>query len=452
MQSGAQKSSSAVAIFNLEPEEDAMANQQQLAVIKQGVDVWNKWREEHTDAEIDLSKTDFSNLNLIEAFAGFRFPAYHRSNLGGAALSKANLKETNFHRADLAGVDFKEADLRGADLSETYLKGGDLRKADLRGARLSEADLRGANLTGANLSEADLRGANLSTAHLIGVNLSNAHLKGADLQEADFVSANLRNADLSKTYLRAADLRRADLRGANLAGAILVGTQVDNAKLSGSSVYATNFSELSGAFEEHNDLIITPYGAPVITVDHFQVAQFVYLILNHAEVSNAIQSITSKFVLIIGSFTTPERQTILNALEAKLREYDLLPMVFHLDRAVATDFTHAIKALTNLSYFVIADLTNPQAAPLELAGTLPDYQVPFVPIIQRGEQPFAFLNDLREKHNWVLDTFWYEDSDVLVTALKTAILDPAIAKHNELKLFQADLLKIRSTTDLLDKQ
>lgn len=429
-----------------------MANQQQLAVMKQGVDIWNKWREEHAEAEVDLSKADLSNMNLIEAFAGFRFPAYHRSNLGGAALSRANLKEANFHRADLAGVDFREADLRGADLSETYLKGGDLRKANLHGARLSEADLRGANLTGANLSEADLRGANLSTAHLIGANLSNAHLKGADLKEADLVSANLRGADLSKTYLRTTDLRRADISNADLAGAILVGTKIDNARLSGSSVYAANFSDLAGEFEQHNDLIVSPYGSPVITVDHYPVAQFLYLILNHAEVSHAVQALNSKFVLILGSFAAPERKLILDALKGKLREYDLLPIVFHLERATELDFTHAIKTLVDLSYFVLADLTNPQAAPLELEGTLPDYQVPFVPIIQQGEQPFAMMVGLHEKHTWVLDTFCYDNSEVLLNALRSSIIDAAITKHNEMKLLKAGLPRIRSATDLLDKQ
>jgi len=38
--------------------------------------------------------------------------------------------------------------------------------------------------------------------------------------------------------------------------------------------------------------------------------------------------------------------------------------------------------------FVIADITNPRSAPLELQALVPDYQIPFVPIIQEGEKPF----------------------------------------------------------------
>ena len=52
-------------------------------------------------------------------------------------------------------------------------------------------------------------------------------------------------------------------------------------------------------------------------------------------------------------------------------------------------------------YFVIADITNPKSSPLELQAIVPDYQIPFVPIIQEGEQPFAMLEDLY-KYSWVL--------------------------------------------------
>jgi hypothetical protein len=36
-------------------------------------------------------------------------------------------------------------------------------------------------------------------------------------------------------------------------------------------------------------------------------------------------------------------------------------------------------------YFVIADVTNPKSSPLELQAVVPDYQIPFVPIIQEPE-------------------------------------------------------------------
>jgi hypothetical protein len=43
-----------------------------------------------------------------------------------------------------------------------------------------------------------------------------------------------------------------------------------------------------------------------------------------------------------------------------------------------------VRLLCTLSHFVIVDITNPRSAPLELQATVPDYTVPFAPILQRG--------------------------------------------------------------------
>lgn len=414
-----------------------MANKEQLAILNQGVDVWNTWRQEHPHIDIDLSKCDLSNINLIEAFPGFRFPSFYRANLGGAHLSKANLTETNFHKADLVGADLSGAILIGANLSESYLKGADLRKADLTRARLSEADLRGANLSFANLTEAYLDDANLSTAHLIECNLRKATLSGADLKGADFILADLREANLRKTYLKTADLSMADLRGANLTAAVLVNTKVEKAILSGSSVCAVNICNLEGEFEEQNDLVISPQGAPVITVDNIKIAHFIHLILNHEEIRNMFNTSTSKLVLILGHFVPPERKALLDALKNKLREYDLLPIVFDFDKSTDKDFTDTIATLAGLACFVIADVTNPKSSPLELQATVPDYQIPFVPIIQEGENPFALMVDLQKKYNWILNTVTYDSMEILIKILKPLIIDPAMKKRQELRLIKA---------------
>jgi hypothetical protein len=206
---------------------------------------------------------------------------------------------------------------------------------------------------------------------------------------------------------------------------------------------------LEGECAEQQDLVITPARAPIITVDNIKVAQFIYLILNNQEIRNVISTLTSKSVLILGRFALPERKAILDALRNKLREYDLLPIVFDFDRPTDKDFTETIKTLAGLSYFVIADVTNPKSAPLELQATVPDYQIPFVPIIQEGEQPFAMMVDLQKKYNWVLDTLSYKSINDLIKALKPAIIDPAIQKHNELRLIKAREPKIRSAKDFL---
>jgi uncharacterized protein YjbI with pentapeptide repeats len=56
-----------------------VANEKQLEIIKQGVDVWNKWREIHPDSKVNLSGADLSDANL------------QRANLSNADLRDANL-------------------------------------------------------------------------------------------------------------------------------------------------------------------------------------------------------------------------------------------------------------------------------------------------------------------------------------------------------------------------
>lgn len=405
-----------------------MANQKQLGMLKQGVDAWNKWQQNNLGFKVDLAFHDPSTNNPEETI-----------------IVEARFIGADFSEADLSGVDLEKVHLAKANLVRAKLKKANLSRADLSNANLSEADLSEANLMGANLREANFTGANLSRVDLTGANLREVNFKNADLS-----GANLRTADLTKAYLVAVNLSGAILIDTDLRGVSLVGTRVDRAKISGSSIYGTSVWDLEGEFEEQNDLIITREGDPIIRVDNIKVAQFVYLILNNEELRDVINVLTSKAVLILGRFALPERKAILNALRSKLREYNFLPIVFDFDRPIDKDFTETIKTLAGLSYFVIADITNPKSAPLELQATVPDYQIPFVPIIQEGERPFAMMVDLQKKYNWVLDTLSYQSIDELIKALKPAIIDPAVRKHNELRLIKAREPKIRSANDFIE--
>ncbi|MDM3843931.1 MAG: pentapeptide repeat-containing protein [Aphanizomenon gracile PMC638.10] len=146
-----------------------MANDEHLAILNQGVEVWNKWRDENPDIRPDLSRSDLSG-----------------------------------------------ADLSGADLTETYLNGADLRGANLSDAGLNAANLRGANLSRANLSRANLTEAQLSNADLRWVNLIGADLSGADLCWADLSGANLYGANLVWTEVIGTNFHNATLTDSSI--------------------------------------------------------------------------------------------------------------------------------------------------------------------------------------------------------------------------------------------
>lgn len=519
-----------------------MAGAEHAEVLRQGVGVWNAWRDANPSVQPNLAETDFRSADLRGAnFAGavLMGAKFTDAKLSGANLQAAMLLAADLMGADLTGADLWRAklfecnlrsavlrdavlkrangsriiladgDLTGANLSEAYLPDGDLQRAvldeaDLTEVRLCGADLREASFFKARLrrtdfsrarlegvdfsakfsqadfageaifDQAQMQGGKLWEAHLYGAsfrkaNLQTAYLGGAFLRTADLSEADLRGAfldkahleyanlagaclegaNLSGAFLRGSDLRHADLRGANLEGAQLIATEVDETVLSDSHIYGIAVWDLKGTPREQKGLRVTSGDGATITTDSLEVAQFIHLLLRRDKLRNVIDSITSKAVLIIGRFT-PERKVILDGLAAELRRHNLLPIIFDFDRSTSRDVTETIKTLAGLSFFVIADITNPKSAPLELQATVPDYQIPFVPIIEHGEAPFAMFVDLANKYDWVLDTVTYRSLDTLRRSFQAGVLERVWKKRRELDAKKAEVLKMTPIESFLN--
>jgi hypothetical protein len=99
-----------------------------------------------------------------------------------------------------------------------------------------------------------------------------------------------------------------------------------------------------------------------------------------------------------------------------------------------------------MSAFVIADITNPKSSPLELHATVPNYRIPFVPILQDGEQPFSMFRDLTG-FPWVLPLLCYDSCGNLLAALDNAVVSPALEKRREMALSKAQALPTRHVRD-----
>jgi uncharacterized protein YjbI with pentapeptide repeats len=386
--------------------------------------------------EANLSQVDLSGANLVQT-------NLRKTNLRGAKLSRANLNWADLGKADFRGADLREANLSRANLSEANLSGANLSEANFSGVNLSEANLSEANLNKANLGQANLSWANLSWA-----NLSQADLRG-DLSGVNLVHANLSQADLSGANLSGANLIQADLgganlSGANLSGAPLVAADLTDAVLKGSSIYGISAWDVKvGKGTKQQDLVITREGEPEVTVDNIEVAQFVYLLLHNEKIRDVIDTVGRKGVLLLGRFTAG-RIAILERLREELRERGYVPIVFNFDKPETKDFTETVRILGGLSHFVIADVTNPKSAPLELQATVPEIMVPFQPIIEQGEKPFAMLQDLWIKHrDWVLEPIEYSSVDRLVETMDAEIIGPIEARSDELVMRRAETLRVR---------
>ncbi len=176
-----------------------MANPEHLAILKQGVEVWNRWRQEHPEVRPDLSGAELS----------------------GAALNKANfsqgfLKEARLTGAKLAGADFTHADLEGATFEEAELTGANLGRSNVSGAKFAGANLQHsifsiADMTSCNLSGTDLTEAAFPNALLLDANLSSAHLRGANLFFANLQESNVIQAALSEAYMMSTVMAGLDL-------------------------------------------------------------------------------------------------------------------------------------------------------------------------------------------------------------------------------------------------
>ncbi len=142
-----------------------MANQEHLDILKQGVQIWNEWRVENEDVQIDLSDTILNDTNLSGA------------NLSFADLSRVKLIHAKVSHANLVHVNFTNANFYTANLN---------------GANLSDANLNGANLSDANLNDTDLHGARLISANLSRANPSRTNLIGARIGLTIFGELDLR--------------------------------------------------------------------------------------------------------------------------------------------------------------------------------------------------------------------------------------------------------------------
>jgi uncharacterized protein YjbI with pentapeptide repeats len=402
-----------------------MANDEHAALLKQGVAGWNAWREKNRDIQPDLGKANLIGLHLDDA------------NLNRANLSWANLTGANLAGADLAGADLSDANLSRANLIGANLDAANLIKANLSEAGLSDANLSEAALIGADLSEVGLSDANLSGARLVHANLSWANLSGANLAEANLswaklIGANLIGADLDGANLLWADLHGANLSGANLNGAQLVDTDLTDANVTGCRIFGISAWRLKVERTKQQNLVITSFGEPEITVDNIEVAQFLYLLINNQKIRDVIDTITSKAVLILGRFTA-DRKAVLDALREELRKRDYLPILFDFEKPRSRDTDETITLLARMARFVIADVSDAKAVLQELRGIVPDLpSVPVQPIIVAAQDDPGMFDHYRHMP-WFLPVHRYADQEQLLADLGDKVIRPAELKVLELR-------------------
>lgn len=260
-------------------------NPEHLAILKQGVKVFNWWRENNKLVRPDLFGFDLQGFDLQGAnFAGarltqvnFRGANLSRANLGQAILEGASFIDATLCNADFTGAYLAGADFQGADLSDVIINSPPFSRKHLLNVKTTNVEMfqgnpeqleilrqgtaawdawraqqkpsdvpgalsvRGANLAGADLRSVDLRGADLFFVDFSGANLAGAQFEGARLGGARLDGAVLQAANLRSCVLVAATFEGADLTGADLTGAVCNSTDFRRANLQSATLSGIEF-------------------------------------------------------------------------------------------------------------------------------------------------------------------------------------------------------------------
>ena len=117
-----------------------MAHEKHIEILRKGVVVWNRWRQEDQNKRPHLTGAYIRGAKLSGG-------DFSRTHLMGAYLGWSDFSKTDFSKAHLA-----RANLKGAQLKEANFTEANLKRANLKGAVLSGANFQGANLQGAEVS------------------------------------------------------------------------------------------------------------------------------------------------------------------------------------------------------------------------------------------------------------------------------------------------------------
>jgi uncharacterized protein YjbI with pentapeptide repeats len=233
-----------------------MANEDHVALAKQGHKTVNQARKREPGLKLDLSGISLHGLDLS-------CMDLSHVNFRNTTLTNCKMRNAKLVGADLSGARLDDADLTGANLSSANFDGSALTQADLTDATVSkktilkcdlqraifsanillQANIAGANLSNHDLADIDLSGRDLQHTRFQHARLSGTKLLGSNLTGADFSSSALDNANFTNANLTQASLSHANLSMAILVGASLYRANLQQANLTEADVTDADFCE-----------------------------------------------------------------------------------------------------------------------------------------------------------------------------------------------------------------
>jgi uncharacterized protein YjbI with pentapeptide repeats len=255
-----------------------MANEEHLAILRQGVEVWDSWRKKNPEiipnfSDINFYKADFSNSDFEDAslYGDFRQVDFANANFYGvdfkaADFDKANFSEAIFIECDLYWANFGDPDFRKEylgldisplkrrkvaleDFSKVNLIGGNFREVTFSGS-FRRANFRNTNFSQASFRRVDIRESSFFRARFTEVNFEDANLFQTDFSRTNVYELELSNLRLNGVKLCNTDLSEKDINNtylieADLSSANLIGADLSDANLEKANLYKANLSNVN---------------------------------------------------------------------------------------------------------------------------------------------------------------------------------------------------------------
>lgn len=235
-----------------------MANKNHLRLLDEGREIWNMWRADEKDVDVDLSGAELSGNDLS------RYNFSH-CNLEGSDLERAVLQNTILFKANLCGVHAAYADFSGSDCEMAQFDQGIFTEASFRDVTFehttachaimdltswTSSKIRQSKFFGSNLLCSYFDGALIQDTVFKNARLSYMSVKGAQLTNVDFsssvmVSFDGRGVDFSKCLFLKTDASSANFRRSLFTGKKFIGCTFDNASFEDANLRGVAFGESS---------------------------------------------------------------------------------------------------------------------------------------------------------------------------------------------------------------
>jgi uncharacterized protein YjbI with pentapeptide repeats len=217
--------------------------------------------------------------------------------------------------------------LYGYDFSDCSLMSSTLRNAWFFDCKFDRADVSYSDLVDTGFERCSLAGARfehsvLSRARFEDCSFDRAILAYSAARETTFSRCSFAGADLSHMSLVRADMTGSALVDAYVYGVSAWDVTTEQTVQRGLVATRSESRERYGQLDEDEF-----FNEAIVTVGSLEVAQFVNLLLNNPKVRDAIDTITSRVVLILGRFTA-ERKAVLDRIRDDLGRLGYVPVLF----------------------------------------------------------------------------------------------------------------------------